>query len=154
MSLPRWWGMLQKMGVPAVGEFKGTCRTFQGFRPRPGWVFLQSQSLWTLTKKWIQDLLRMRQSSLRIFFFSKSRDSDACRKIPFKCTDAQHWGFLVADRVDKRGRCEWEQPRHRLHSSGCRIHRHYFISIISPLIGKTAAITSTLKDTSINIYHE
>lgn len=42
----------------------------------------------------------------------------------------------------------------RLRPAGYRIHRHSFISIISPLIGKTAAITSTLKDTSINIYHE
>lgn len=41
----------------------------------------------------------------------------------------------------------------RLGSAGCRTPWRSFISIISPLIGKTAAITSTLKDTSINIYH-
>lgn len=61
------------------------------------------------------------------------------------------WGLTG---LIKEGDMNETSPGTRLRSAGYRIHRHSFISIISPLTGKTAAITSTLKDTSINIYHE
>lgn len=94
IPLPRWQGMFQKMGgpgVPAAGELEGACRVFQG-------CHLETQARVSILQPELMNSHqemnpRINENDTKLFIThthtQKSRDSDACRKIPFKCTDAQ-----------------------------------------------------------------
>lgn len=106
----RWFlfqGMLQKMGgpeVPVAGELEGACRTFQSCH----WEVQTRVSI--LQSKFMNShqevKKRINEKDTKLINTEKKPNqkpnSDACRKIPLKCTDAQCWGFSVADRVDKK----------------------------------------------------
>lgn len=158
----RWFvfqGMLQKMGcpeVPEAGELKRACRTFQSCHREVQTRVSILQSKFMNSHQEMKK--RINEKDTKLINTEKKKKNNQIQMPAGKflsnvqMLSAEVFRWLTG--LIRRGRCEWEQPQHRLCSAGYRIHRCSFISIISPLIGKTAAITSTLKDTSINIYHE